>query len=51
MDMGFEIVYTLGRELFPKGGPMAKSTRGKHNQSNWQTREKDGGYMISHEWL
>jgi hypothetical protein len=35
MDMGFHLVYTLGRVLFPEG----TATRA------------DGGYALRHEWL
>lgn len=39
MDMGFRVVYTLGRVLFPEG---FKNQNGEH---------KDGGYALRHEWL
>jgi hypothetical protein len=35
MDMGYEVVYTLGRVLNPEGTP----------------ERKDGGYSLRHEWL
>jgi hypothetical protein len=34
-DMGFEIVYRLSRALYPNGSDA----------------EKDGGYVLKHEWL
>jgi hypothetical protein len=35
MDMGFHLVYSLSRTLYPKG-----------NKAN-----KDGGYILKHEWI
>ena len=35
IDMGFHLVYTLSRILYPKG-----------NKAN-----KDGGYILKHEWI
>jgi hypothetical protein len=35
MDMGFHLVYTLGRVLFPEG----------------TATKADGGYALRHEWL
>jgi hypothetical protein len=62
MDMGFKIVYNLGRTLYPKGvgcsGENYQSndhtngdlSRVQHSKSNphWQS---DGGYAFRHEWL
>jgi len=40
MDMGFHVVYTLSRVLFPEGSHAAI-----------QTHNGDGGYALKHEWL
>ncbi len=59
MDMGFEIVYTLGRALWPEGYHCA----GAHCQSNDHTNDRtcrreagthlhrDGGYALQQRWL
>jgi hypothetical protein len=39
MDMGFHLVYTLSRTIFPNG-----FNDGKDSQ-------RDGGYALRHEWL
>lgn len=39
MDMGFHLVYTLSRILFPDGF------------KDGQDDKKDGGYALRHEWL
>lgn len=44
MDMGFSVVYSLGRALWPKG------TRKPHGMRNG-VPDKDGGYALKHEWL
>lgn len=44
MDMGFHTVYTLGRNLWPKG------TRKPHGTRNGAP-DKDGGYALKHSWL
>lgn len=41
MDMGFALVYDLGRVLYPKG--VKKGYSG--------SPETDGGYALKHEWL
>jgi hypothetical protein len=41
MDMGFALVYDLGRTLWPNGGQDTQSSR----QTN------DGGYLLNHTWL
>lgn len=47
MDMGFEIVYSLGRALFPDGFKV--EGRGRNGDtSGW---DKDGGYSLKHRWL
>lgn len=44
MDMGFELVYSLGRALWPKGTPKAHGTRNGEPDT-------DGGYALKHRWL
>lgn len=41
MDMGFHLVYNLGRILWPDG---VKKGRGAQP-------DKDGGYALNHQWL
>ena len=38
MDMGFHLVYSLGRALYPKGVPCKSKTH------------RDGGYAFRQEW-
>lgn len=47
-DMGFQLVYSLGRALFPDGGPVDKSVR---NSELKGIHETDGGYLLHHKWL
>ena len=51
MDMGFHVVYNLGRTLFPKGGPLEKTSPSRRYQEMENGRETDGGYLIEHKWL
>lgn len=44
MDMGFEIVYTLGCKLWPKG------TRRPHGTRNGEP-DRNGGYALRHSWF
>lgn len=44
MDMGFDLVYSLGRAIWPKGTPKAHGTRNGHP-------DKDGGYALKHAWI
>lgn len=44
MDMGFHLVYNLGRRLWPDGTPEPHGTR------NGQP-DRDGGYALKHRWL
>ena len=47
MDMGFAIVYALGRKLFPEGFKV--NGRGRNGDtSGW---DNDGGYALKHRWL
>ena len=44
MDMGFHLVYNLGRMLWPNG------TKKPHGTRNGQP-DTDGGYALKHQWL
>jgi hypothetical protein len=44
MDMGFHLVYNLGRYLWPKG------TKRPHGTRNGAP-DKDGGYALKHSWI
>lgn len=44
MDMGFHLVYNLGRTLWPKG------TKKPHGSRNGEV-DFDGGYALKHTWL
>lgn len=44
MDMGFHLVYNLGRTLWPNG------TEKPHGKRNGQP-DRDGGYALKHGWL
>lgn len=44
MDMGFQLVYILGKALWPTGTPKA------HSKRNGQP-DRDGGYALKHDWL
>lgn len=46
-DAGFQVVYDLGRVLFPRGGVAGKSTRAHAVKG----RETDGGYLLRKEWI
>ena len=43
-DAGFEIVYNLGKALWPNGTPTPHGTRNGKPDS-------DGGYALKHQWL
>ncbi len=47
MDMGFELVYNLGRILFPEGFKVEGIGR-NGDTSGW---DKDGGYALTQLWL
>lgn len=58
MDLGFEIVYNLGRALWPDGAPCAGQGKCWSNDHTNGLREygkgikhKDGGYTLRHRWL
>lgn len=44
MDMGFDLVYRLGRTMWPKGTPKPHGSRNG-------APDRDGGYALKHEWL
>ena len=44
MDMGFSVVYDLGKQLWPNG------TASPHGTRNGEP-DSDGGYAIKHRWL
>ena len=44
MDMGFHLVYNLGRVLYPDG------TKKPHGMRNGKP-DSDGGYALKHRWL
>jgi hypothetical protein len=46
MDMAFEVVYNLGRVLYPNGD--GKTITGRNGNKNPET---DGGYLLSYEKL
>jgi hypothetical protein len=49
MDMGFHLVYNLGRELYPKGFKHNANTHRRNGST--EPRDKDGGYAFNQEWL
>lgn len=53
MDMGFSVVYNLGRKLWPKGGSLkhTNSTRAMQESRAGHKKERDGGYLLRHVWL
>lgn len=46
-DMGFELVYTLGRYLFPEGFAVAGAGRNGDTSGH----DNDGGYALKQRWL
>lgn len=49
MDMGFHLVYSLGRALYPEGFKLPEGTRGRNGDTSGHDR--DGGYAFNHRWL
>jgi hypothetical protein len=47
MDMGFHLVYSLGRVLFPDGFKVT----GRGRNGDTSGHDKDGGYGLEHKWL
>lgn len=50
-DAGFQVVYEIGRALWPEGGPLEHSARERQERQLGETIEKDGGYLLRHSWL
>lgn len=49
MDMGFHVVYSLGRVLFPKGFKLAPGQYGRNgDKSGFDT---NGGYALNQQWI
>lgn len=44
MDMGFALVYSIGRAIWPNG------TSKPHGRRNGEP-DSDGGYALNHEWI
>jgi len=52
MDLGFELVHTLGRKLFPNGFVPAKTgQRYGRNGTDANVRDNDGGYALNQRWI
>ena len=49
MDMGFELVYNMGRVLFPQGFDLTPTNHARNGDpSGFDT---DGGYALNHRWM
>lgn len=51
MDMGFNLVYNLGRALFPDGYVPADTGARARNGRPDTEKDTDGGYALRHQWL
>lgn len=49
MDMGFSIVYNIGRKVFPKGFKLAKGQYGRNGDKSGF--DNDGGYAFKSQWI
>jgi hypothetical protein len=49
MDMGFAIVYNLGRTLYPEGFKLADNQYGRNGDKSGY--DNDGGYALKQRWL
>lgn len=49
MDMGFDLVYRLGRVLYPQGFDLPAGARGRNGDTSGH--DNDGGYALNHKWL
>lgn len=49
MDMGFHVVYELGRTLYPNGFDLPAGARGRNGDTSG--RDSDGGYALKDSWL
>jgi hypothetical protein len=50
MDMGFHLIYSLSRCLYPKGFKLPKSQKYGRN-GDTSGFDKDGGYRLKQEWM
>ena len=48
-DMGFHVVYSLGRALWPRGFKLARNQHGRNGDTSGC--DSDGGYALNHRWL
>lgn len=48
-DMGFALVYNLGRILYPEGFKLPKGAYGRNGDTSGF--DTDGGYALNHQWL
>lgn len=53
MDMGFEVVYNIGRVLFPDGFDCIGDNCPSNDHSNHENpaHHKDGGYALIQKWM
>ena len=52
MDMGFNLVYCLGRKLFPEGfKPSDAGKKYGRNGTNPNEIDTDGGYALNQQWV
>lgn len=49
MDMGFHLVYALGRALYPDGFKLKEGQYGRNGDTSGF--DKDGGYSLRHQWI
>ena len=53
MDMGFHLIYTLSRIMYPKGfkSSLRNGVNGMNPKAKGYEWDNDGGYRINHEWM
>jgi len=56
MDMGFHLVYSLSRALYPDGFACVGDYCPSNDHSNGQPKDlrshhRDGGYALRQEWI
>lgn len=52
MDMGFAVIYDLGRVLFPQGFKPSEAGRSHgRNRTSADAIDTDGGYALTQRWL
>jgi hypothetical protein len=49
MDMGFAMVYNLGRAMYPEGFKLRKGQYGRNGDKSGF--DKDGGYAFNQQWM